>query len=103
MCGKKKVKFMSENQKTIEFTITTSRDQLVDKTIEEIKKHTYLDLPISEQKHFRGDWAVIRNLHDVAISVLMLFWNLFNRRSNRNLPPKIIIPVIEMQIYLNFS
>ena len=34
---------MSENQKTIEFTITTSRDQLVDKTIEEIKKHTYLD------------------------------------------------------------
>ena len=27
---------MSENQKTIEFTITTSRDQLVDKTIEEI-------------------------------------------------------------------
>ena len=27
---------MSEKQKTIEFTITTSRDQLVDKTIEEI-------------------------------------------------------------------
>ena len=34
---------MSENQNSIEFTITTSRDQLVDKTIEEIKKHTYLD------------------------------------------------------------
>ena len=34
---------MSENQNAIEFTITTSRDQLVDKTIEEIKKHTYLD------------------------------------------------------------
>ncbi len=34
---------MSEKQKTLEFSITTSRDQLVDKTIEEIKKHTYLD------------------------------------------------------------
>ena len=34
---------MSENKNAIEFTITTSRDQLVDKTIEEIKKHTYLD------------------------------------------------------------
>ena len=34
---------MSENQNAIEFAITTSRDQLVDKIIEEIKKHTYLD------------------------------------------------------------
>ena len=34
---------MSEKQNAIEFTITTSRDQLVDKTIEEIRKHTYLD------------------------------------------------------------
>ena len=34
---------MSEKQNAIEFSITTSRDQLVDKTIEEIKKHTYLD------------------------------------------------------------
>ena len=34
---------MPEKQNAIEFTITTSRDQLVDKTIEEIKKHTYLD------------------------------------------------------------
>ena len=34
---------MLEKQKTLEFSITTSRDQLVDKTIEEIKKHTYLD------------------------------------------------------------
>jgi len=34
---------MSETQNTLEFSITTSRDQLVEKTIEEIKKHTYLD------------------------------------------------------------
>lgn len=34
---------MSDNQNAIEFSITTSRDQLIDKTIDEIKKHTYLD------------------------------------------------------------
>ncbi len=34
---------MSEKQNTLEFSISSSRDQLVEKTIEEIKKHTYLD------------------------------------------------------------
>jgi len=34
---------MPENKDTLDFAITTSRDQLVDKTIEEIRKHTYLD------------------------------------------------------------
>lgn len=34
---------MSENQDTLGFSIPTSRDRLVDKTIEEIKKHTYIN------------------------------------------------------------
>ena len=34
---------MSENQNTLEFSIPSSRDQLVEKTIEKIKKHTYID------------------------------------------------------------
>ena len=34
---------MSENHNMFELNIMTSRDQLIDKVVEEIKKHTYLD------------------------------------------------------------